>query len=118
MAAPTSWAGCTLWASASRCSHFRKPTGDHYFGRLRGLTADNCSQDRSSHGSRPDAAWRLRIALYLPLDTDAEDHIADETRYACLARVVPSTFPKPETADDRWRKNRPKVSLPPDWKVL
>ena len=52
------------------------------------------------------------------LDTDAEDHIADETRYACLARVVPSTFPKPETADDRWRKNWPKVSSPPSWKVL
>jgi hypothetical protein len=46
------------------------------------------------------------------LDTAAEDHIADETRYACLARLfLPRIPPKPETADDIWRRNWPK--LPP-----
>jgi hypothetical protein len=39
------------------------------------------------------------------LDTAAEDHIADETRYACLARMMPPRVPAaPETADERWRR--------------
>ena len=54
------------------------------------------------------------------LDTSAEDHIADETRYACLTRPI---LPKPEaprlTADQIWERNwgvrrREAVS----WKVL
>jgi hypothetical protein len=54
------------------------------------------------------------------LDTAAEDHIADETRYACLTRPL---LPKPEpaalTADQRWERDwgprRPAVE---SWKVM
>jgi hypothetical protein len=43
------------------------------------------------------------------LDTAAEDHIADETRYACLARVfLPKIPAAAETAEDRWRRNWPR----------
>jgi hypothetical protein len=48
------------------------------------------------------------------LDTDGEDHVADETRYACMARpmpnlkAVPSTNPpdlwgRPKREDDSWK---------------
>jgi hypothetical protein len=30
------------------------------------------------------------------LDTEAEDHIADETRYACLSRPLTAPAPKPQ----------------------
>ncbi len=34
------------------------------------------------------------------LDTEAEDHVADEARYACMSRpYVPRVAPKPETPD-------------------
>ena len=40
------------------------------------------------------------------LDTSAEDHIADETRYACLARAMPPPIPAtPPAADDSWRRD-------------
>jgi hypothetical protein len=56
------------------------------------------------------------------LDTAAEDHIADETRYACLARMmIPKLSPTPPTADDLWRRDWPKVtrgSRVLSWKVL
>ncbi len=62
---------------------------------------------------------RLRLE---DLDTSAEDHIADETRYACLARVfLPKIAPRPDTADDRWRRNWPglaRESEMVDWKVM
>ena len=39
------------------------------------------------------------------LDTTAEDHIADETRYACLARVMaPKNAAGAATADEVWRR--------------
>ena len=54
------------------------------------------------------------------LDTSAEDHIADETRYACLARLMaPKIAAGPMTAEERWRRDWPKV--PPEavsWRVL
>jgi hypothetical protein len=37
------------------------------------------------------------------LDTSAEDHIADETRYACLSRALPaSPAPTRSQATDAW----------------
>jgi hypothetical protein len=39
------------------------------------------------------------------VDTAAEDHIADETRYACLSRAYsPTPAPAPPTADQIWRR--------------
>jgi hypothetical protein len=60
---------------------------------------------------------RLRLE---DLDTSAEDHIADETRYACLARLfLPIVRTAAQTAEDRWRRDWPKVTPGPlDWKVL
>jgi len=43
------------------------------------------------------------------LDTSAEDHIADETRYACLSRPLMANTPASATAPpdlDRWRRRR------------
>ncbi len=37
------------------------------------------------------------------LDTKAEDHIADETRYACLSRPLVAVPPAPARATDGWR---------------
>jgi hypothetical protein len=37
------------------------------------------------------------------LDTRAEDHIADETRYACLSRPLMATPPAPSRPTDAWR---------------
>ncbi len=40
------------------------------------------------------------------LDTRAEDHIADETRYACMSRPLISRPPRPPgVPDDIWRRN-------------
>lgn len=36
------------------------------------------------------------------LDSDMEDHAADEWRYACMSRPLPKSPPKP--AEDQWRK--------------
>jgi hypothetical protein len=62
---------------------------------------------------------RLRLE---DLDTAAEDHIADETRYACLARMMAPKIPaKPPTAEDRWtREWGPSGGrrAPLNWKVL
>ena len=58
------------------------------------------------------------------LDTAAEDHIADETRYVGLARaMLPKLAAKPPTADDIWRRDWPKVTLRSraralGWKVM
>jgi hypothetical protein len=56
------------------------------------------------------------------LDTGAEDHIADETRYACLARplAAPEPFlnedpPRPEWDWDRLREETPKENM---WKAM
>jgi hypothetical protein len=55
------------------------------------------------------------------LDTAAEDHIADETRYACLTRPL---LPKPEpptalTADERWERDwGPRRRATEGWKVM
>ena len=39
------------------------------------------------------------------LDTNGEDHIADETRYACLARpMIARPRPVPTKADDAWTR--------------
>jgi hypothetical protein len=49
------------------------------------------------------------------LDTNAEDHIADETRYACLSRPLAAKTPRPsgtprdlpnwryQRSDDNWK---------------
>jgi hypothetical protein len=54
------------------------------------------------------------------LDTAAEDHIADETRYACLSRPMIARAPQaPTRADDAWRREWGRGSGGPDsWKVL
>jgi hypothetical protein len=38
------------------------------------------------------------------LDTGAEDHIADETRYACLSRPIAAIPPAPPRPVDAWRE--------------
>lgn len=40
------------------------------------------------------------------LDTDGEDHIADEVRYACMSRPMVREAPKGEPPRDRWSKGR------------
>jgi hypothetical protein len=61
---------------------------------------------------------RLRLE---DLDTAAEDHIADETRYAYLARVMmPKVADKPPTADEILRREwggGPRARVL-NWKVL
>jgi hypothetical protein len=52
------------------------------------------------------------------IDTEAEDHIADETRYACLSRPTTARPPPPPSGTPRdlygWRYHRE----PESWKVL
>jgi hypothetical protein len=49
------------------------------------------------------------------LDTAAEDHIADETRYACLSRALPGRAPAPAANPlDRWGFRKEPLS----WNVL
>jgi hypothetical protein len=53
------------------------------------------------------------------LDTRSEDHIADETRYACLSRplIAPRPAPSPTRPPDLWGvASRP--GLATDWKTL
>jgi hypothetical protein len=45
------------------------------------------------------------------LDTAAEDHVADETRYACLSRVLPARLPPSGRAPDRWRRPEPPMTI-------
>jgi hypothetical protein len=54
------------------------------------------------------------------LDTAAEDHIADETRYACLSRPMIARAPSaPTRADDAWtREWGPSSRRETNWKVL
>jgi hypothetical protein len=40
------------------------------------------------------------------LDTSAEDHVADETRYACMARVLPAKPPPEPAAPPGWDWDR------------
>ena len=53
------------------------------------------------------------------LDTDAEDHIADETRYACLTRPLAARTPAPAlTADEIWEREWGRRSSRPEaWKT-
>ncbi len=53
------------------------------------------------------------------LDTDGEDHIADETRYACLARPWFAKPPDPaRDADEAWaRAWGPRAVRSTNWKV-
>ena len=53
------------------------------------------------------------------LDTAAEDHIADETRYACLSRVLPAAppAPKPPPGDWDWERLRRGGEIINDWKT-
>ena len=53
------------------------------------------------------------------LDTHAEDHIADETRYACLARPLIAGPPAPAlTAEQRWRRTWRGEGAAHSWKVM
>ena len=50
------------------------------------------------------------------LDTDGEDHIADETRYACLSRKLRGAAPVPASNPiDLWRSTR---RIEADWKAI
>jgi len=54
------------------------------------------------------------------LDTTAEDHVADETRYACLSRVyTPRAVATPAlTADQQWERDwGPRRRVAEGWKV-
>jgi len=51
------------------------------------------------------------------LDTNAEDHIADETRYACLSRPLATRAPRPRGTPRNlpgWRYDHPVES----WKAM
>jgi hypothetical protein len=51
------------------------------------------------------------------LDTNGEDHIADETRYACLSRrLSPRPPPSPRAPVDSWSQGR-RVAPAGDWKT-
>jgi hypothetical protein len=56
------------------------------------------------------------------LDTRAEDHIADETRYVCSSRPMAARLPKtPTRADDAWTRewgHVPSWKPMPSWKIL
>ena len=56
------------------------------------------------------------------LDTGAEDHIADEARYACLSRPLTARRPAPATnPPDRWEQEWGRATSwkpMPSWKVL
>ena len=51
------------------------------------------------------------------VDTRAEDHIADETRYACLSRTWTPTAPEGAPADDDWARWRRADGLREGWKT-
>jgi hypothetical protein len=51
------------------------------------------------------------------LDTESEDHIADETRYACLSRrITPTAPPSPRAPSDAYR-DYGRTALAGDWKT-
>ena len=56
------------------------------------------------------------------LDTGAEDHVADEARYACLSRPLTARRPTPVTnPPDRWEQEWGRGTswkTMPSWKVL
>ena len=54
------------------------------------------------------------------LDTTAEDHIADETRYACLTRpILPKLAPAALTADQQWERGwGPRRGRELNWKTM
>jgi hypothetical protein len=54
------------------------------------------------------------------LDTTAEDHVADEARYACLSRpITPRRAPAPTRADDAFtREWGPRPAPYINWKTL
>lgn len=49
------------------------------------------------------------------VDTNGEDHAADETRYACMARPWVKTVPPPLKKLDSWRRPREETD---SWKVV
>jgi hypothetical protein len=55
------------------------------------------------------------------LDTSAEDHIADETRYACLSHPIVASAPRVRRPQDDWWEREwghtRGRSLPVDWRV-
>ena len=53
------------------------------------------------------------------LDTNGEDHVADETRYACMSRPWESRFHSSRKKEDRWdRKFAAKEREANSWKTL
>jgi hypothetical protein len=56
------------------------------------------------------------------LDTSAEDHIADETRYACLSRPLPAPPPPPPAQRPEWDWDRMRRDDPHthrwNWKTM
>ncbi|MEO7026517.1 MAG: hypothetical protein ABI056_03090, partial [Caulobacteraceae bacterium] len=52
------------------------------------------------------------------LDTAAEDHVADETRYACLARPWLRPASEPAAAVDSWARGwGPPAATAYNWKI-
>ena len=54
------------------------------------------------------------------LDTSAEDHVADEVRYACLSRPLTAraAAPRLSPADAYWAREWPRAAPVDSWKVL
>jgi len=53
------------------------------------------------------------------LDTEGEDHVADEARYACLSRPITARAPPaPTRADDAWTRNWRGTAVENTWKTL
>jgi hypothetical protein len=53
------------------------------------------------------------------LDTASEDHVADETRYACLSRPLPKNPDTPSVnPNDSWTRERRASRTVDDWKTL
>ena len=52
------------------------------------------------------------------LDTAAEDHVADEARYACLSRPLIAAAPGPARADDAWARTWGRPGPVNDWKSM
>ena len=50
------------------------------------------------------------------LDTRAEDHIADETRYACLSRPLLAPAPTPPGAEDSWYQRWDRRGVEDRWR--
>ena len=72
------------------------------------------------HGAGPCSTTRMRAE---DLDTGAEDHIADEARYACLSRPLTARHASRPAANppDRWEQEWGRGTswkTMPSWKVL